>query len=169
MEEESITWSAFTKKYAKQHGLTYGQALSQAGAAWKSYLEQAGRPAPKPSIVKPKAAHEALGDPKKVVKGKRAKKEAQVEKVEKVEKVDPYDEETTTTTIVVKKRKALEQKTPEEAKKKKPRKQASPKKSAPMLVEDQLTELIKSNPPVVSEEKAPVYSAEYAHPDANGE
>lgn len=34
---QPLTWAQFTKQYASKHGLTYGQALVQAGPAWSSY------------------------------------------------------------------------------------------------------------------------------------
>ncbi len=35
----ALTWTEFCKQYAKGHGLTYGQSLTEAGPAWKVYVK----------------------------------------------------------------------------------------------------------------------------------
>lgn len=39
---EAVTWGSFVRAYADQHNLLYGQALTQAGPAWKAYKEEMG-------------------------------------------------------------------------------------------------------------------------------
>lgn len=63
----SVTWTSFVKGYAKEHGLTYGQALHEARGAWREYkdVERAHQEA-EASVLDPKnvssrSAHGSAG------------------------------------------------------------------------------------------------------------
>lgn len=78
--DKGLNWSNFTKAYAEEHGLTYGQAMVTAGAAWKEYKvlhgiltkqEQKDQNKPAAVVKKRKDLKEtASGNKKKTIKAK---------------------------------------------------------------------------------------------------
>lgn len=83
---ESLSWKQFCKKYQAEHGLTYGQSLTQAGPAWQSYKSNMSKSDPEAVVAAPKK--------------ERKKKNKRIDEIKKEE--DDYDEITTT---IIKKRK----------------------------------------------------------------
>lgn len=153
MSEAKLTWPQFNKLYAKEHNLTFAQALHSAGEAWKDYsskFNERNPPvpgAPKRKIIRKKPnniPHKRVGGGK----GKEKEEKMPVE-MKKETPIDDDDYDYIEERTVVKKK---SRKTPANPEKKVQPSEPPPKKKrkrspSSSNVHDSVFETLKSHPP----------------------
>ena len=156
--ESKLTWPQFNKLYAKEHNLTFAQALHSAGEAWKDYSAKfSERNPPIPGAPKRKVIRKKPNNiPHKRAGGGKGKEKDEKMPMEVKEKAsiedEDYDYIEERTVVKKKSRKpANPQKNvqPTEPPPKKKRKR-SPSSSN---VHDSVFETLKSHPPSSSKKK----------------
>lgn len=158
-QSADVPWATFVKQYSSQHGLTYGQGLSQAGPAWRAYKVSTGNPVkPRP----PPKKKEPIADTNQPINGSTGATEVKAPKKRKprVKKETPEearlthtqsaydldDEIIEETTTVVKKRKRADVPHKTVALEKKKVKKA-PAAALPLVVTEQVGGFITNFPP----------------------